>query len=547
MSPPRPIDLFRGERLGTVGAKVGNSDIDISNSTDDPVPQFGDLVTFDSDTAGDTTWLSGLYGRCFALGPPTASSTPAGPGLRVRTVQLLNVSTAPGGGLVPGDPVTLPDDSAGGDVGYFTVPYPSAVAYHQQRLVLASTLARPETVWLSRTGRFKNFTRSSPIQADDGFDFTLAGRRVNEITHLLGLERLILFGRQGVHNVVGDDAGIVRPTAVNPRRQSPLGSSDVTPLEVEDTAFYVQDKGTVIRDLNYSFQTDRYQGNDITTFATHLFDGFEVADWAYQQTPDSLVWVARNDGALLCLSYVREQNILAWTRHELGGGGLVRGLATIPEEGRDAVYMLVERNGAATIERMASREFGDVAVDAIFLDSHRTFQNASEVTVPHLADTEVAIFADGYVLANPLNPAYAKVVADSSGKITLGREYSTIHVGLPYLCDMETLDIDTLQSETFTDKAVNIQQVLLKVTKTRGLWAGESEPSGDDPTDGLYEFKLRSDERLGEPVRLSDGNIEVGIESGWDSNGRVFIRQVDPLPASVNAIVPSGFLPTGGG
>lgn len=35
------------------------------------------------------------------------------------------------------------------------------------------------------------------------------------------------------------------------------------------------------------------------------------------------------------------------------------------------------------------------------------------------------------------------------------------------------------------------------------------------------------------------------IKSEWNSNGRVFMRQVDPLPSSILAVVPTGLVPFG--
>jgi hypothetical protein len=64
-----------------------------------------------------------------------------------------------------------------------------------------------------------------------------------------------------------------------------------------------------------------------------------------------------------------------------------------------------------------------------------------------------------------------------------------------------------------------------------------------DPLSGLVEFKIRNDEGYDEPVALKTGDITVNIESEWNSNGRLFIRQVDPIPMTILSANPSGKFP----
>lgn len=160
----------------------------------------------------------------------------------------------------------------------------------------------------------------------------------------------------------------------------------------------------------------------------------------------------------------------------------------------------------------------------------------------HLEGLSVAVFADGHVVANPYNGGGLTV---TNGAVTLPKHYAVIHVGLPYLSDVETLDIDTPNGETLSDKKIDISRVTLKVENTRGLWAGPAAPSDDtdDATEGLTEFKLRNEEEYDDPVALVTGNVDVNIESHWNRHGRVFIRQIDPVPMAILSIAPSGMIP----
>ncbi len=139
----------------------------------------------------------------------------------------------------------------------------------------------------------------------------------------------------------------------------------------------------------------------------------------------------------------------------------------------------------------------------------------------HLEGRELAILADGSV-----QPC-ATVV---NGQITLPRASGRIVAGLPYVCDLETLNLEagppTLQGR---QKAVN--EVVLRVKDTRGLSAGPT-------ADRLVDIKERTGEQPGFPTALTTGDERVLVDPAWSAAGRVFVRQAHPLPASVLAVIP---------
>ena len=162
----------------------------------------------------------------------------------------------------------------------------------------------------------------------------------------------------------------------------------------------------------------------------------------------------------------------------------------------------------------------------------------------HLEGEDVSVFADGFVVASP-NNASIGVLTVANGTIILDRPYGLIHVGLPITADLETLDIDSTASEPLIDKHKNISRVYMTVEESRGVWAGGSPPSDDDtdPLEGLNELKIRDDETYDDPVTLATDVVSIDIQPEWNSNGRVFIRQVDPVPLSILSIAPSGKIP----
>ena len=503
---------------------------------------------------------------------------------------------------------------------------PSVVTYYQQRLVVGAYDSNPERVRTSQIGRFQNFNSGRPPKADDSITFTMAGARVGRIQHLVDLERLIILTDNAEWTVSGDEAGILLPDAINLRKQSERGAADLAPVKIGKTALYLEGGGSIIRDLGYDYQVDGYTGNDLTLFSPHYFENHKIVDWAYQRTPHSIVWAVRDDGVLLSLTYLKEQQITAWCEHEIEGkvesvavnnsGGLdVLYLSVLNPDGKRYLLLMEDRNPSVdgfldysgevpgeehectlmvsaggfkagepftltTAESVSTRLYRDgngfriVSPGGVSVDftiqartSRREFAVIPDKDVPQdmvvgthtgkvliksfggvdnfYAGKDLAIVGEGNVVANPLNSEYDIIQEDALGVVTLPRGYTSVKYGIPYLSDIETLDIEYPGDGTYAGKEINIQNVVLYVDRSRGMWVGGSEPSEDDPLDGLTEFRPGDDDDYDSPTELRTGKIDINIQSEWNSNGRIFIRQVDPLPMTVSAVAPSGLFPTG--
>lgn len=494
-----------------------------------------------------------------------------------------------------------------------TQGYPSAVAYYQQRIVFANTPAQPQTVWMSRTGAFPDFGTSNPTVDDDAITFTIASRQVNAVRHMLSLDKLVLLTSGSEWVVGGGDNDIVTPSAIATKIQGYRGSSTLPPIAIGNTALYLQDKGSTVRDLGYEFSSDSYTGNDLTVLSSHLVEGHQITDWTYQQTPNSVVWAVRDDGVLLGMTYMREQQVIGWHRHDTDGE--VESVCCISEGTEDALYLAIKRTiGGVTkryVERMNTRFFTDIK-DAFFVDSGLTYDGRNTNTAHHITLTtsgnwtfnggntftltshvahfEVADIGseihmpadDGRILrllitarstnkivtvtanrdvpeelqgTEVTNWAHARksfsgldhiegktvsILADghvapqqavTSGDITLGVAAAVVHVGLPYESDFETLDLNINAAETIRDKQKNVPAVSMLVRKSRGIFAGKD-------ADNLVEYKQRATENYDDPVSSLTGLAEIRIPSNWNKNGRVFVRQSDPLPLSILAVIP---------
>lgn len=549
--------------------------------------------------------------------------------------------------------------------------YPSCVGFYQQRAGYGNTNTNTELVELSQTSAFKNFTKANPIRDSDVVSFSAIGNQINSVNHLLDLGILALFNDTGEKVAQGDSAGVITPSQVNLKQVSYNGSAiNPAPIIIDNTALYVQKGGAIIRDFSADYAVDGYKGNDLTNFNDHLFRGRTVVDWAYQKLPDSIVWVVLDDGTLLSLTYIKEQQMLAWTRHDFSGG-FVENVNCIPNGTAYDVYIVVKRTIKSGtlyggikryIEKLTNREITlrkarsiKTYYDSTPLTENRYYPNVHEKifvdcsltvdgtnatvtdtilisttggtggytaddivranlpssvfttasvgneihirdssgdlytleiteyisalavyarpsrTLPanlqspnqtsdwsiavkavtglwHLEGLNVAVQGDGFVVANPNNSKF-DVITVTNGAIALPACYAVIHVGLPYVSDIETLSIDTATPGTSVDKKALIKTVTIQVENTRGVWAGSRNPEEDKTntaaslTYGLNEFKTKDFEDYDSDADLLKGKMDLIINSKWNSNGRVFLRQIDPLPMTILSICPEGILP----
>ena len=139
----------------------------------------------------------------------------------------------------------------------------------------------------------------------------------------------------------------------------------------------------------------------------------------------------------------------------------------------------------------------------------------------HLIGKTVNILADGAV--------HPTKVVDSNGSISLNRASSVTHVGLPYVCDLQTLPL-ALQTEAFGQGRVkNLNHAWLRVFESSGIFVGPT-------SDKLTEAKQRTTEPFGSPPSLKTEDIKIMLTPSWQDYGQIFVRQTDPLPLTVVGI-----------
>jgi hypothetical protein len=146
---------------------------------------------------------------------------------------------------------------------------------------------------------------------------------------------------------------------------------------------------------------------------------------------------------------------------------------------------------------------------------------------------------EGEIVVGNLNGNVIRAMTVTGGKITFpdSRAYSRAHIGMPYISEIETLDLEPPQG-TVQGVKKKISNITVKFENSRGLVAGVVRGRTTETPSGLVEMKQREFERLGEPTRLLTGTKKLILKPAWKASGKILLRQKDPMPMNILAIVP---------
>ena len=195
--------------------------------------------------------------------------------------------------------------------------YPKTVSFFEQRLVFGGSTSYPQTIWASESGFYEHFHAGDGSPADS-FIYTIAANKVNTIRWLAPARDLIV-GTAGGEFKVGRPTGEpLQPDNVQITQQTTYGGYSTQPIQIGNAVLFVQRKRKKIRELAYRFEDDAYLAPDMTLLAEHI-TGNGIVDVDYAQEPQSIYWAVREDGTLLGLTYQREEDVVAWHRHIIGG------------------------------------------------------------------------------------------------------------------------------------------------------------------------------------------------------------------------------------
>lgn len=413
--------------------------------------------------------------------------------------------------------------------------YPRAVAFYENRLIFAGTNGKPQTIWGSVSDVYEDFF--SGTEDDESFVYTINTNQVNTIQWLAPSKVLAIGTAGGEFIATGSTFNqAITPTNVRITRQTAFGSAHIQPVQIGADVLFCQRSLRGIREYRYNFEIEGYVATDLNVFADEILNG-DVVAMTSQQEPNRVIWFTMADGGIVTLSFDRQQSVVAWGRHSIGGNGIVESIEVIPHPDGDVdqVWMSVKRtidgNTVRYIERLDKISTGSIDVNSgVHSDSAVIYSGAATDTITgldHLEGETVQILCDGAVLKPD------QVV--SSGQITLPSECSNVVVGFNYESQLQTLRLDAGSEDgTSQGKTGRVHNLTVRVRNSgAGMFYGYD-------FDNMAEAPFRvTTDLMDNPVPLKTGDIgPLAMPRGYEKPLKLAIKHILPLPFTLVALYP---------
>ncbi|SOD41315.1 hypothetical protein [Nitrosovibrio sp. Nv4] len=429
-----------------------------------------------------------------------------------------------------------------------TTGYPSCVTFFEDRLFFGGSSSDPQRVDGSKSGDYENFAPTATdgvVAADNAVAATMNSDDVQVIRWMKGDEKALLVGTAEGEWIIrpSSQSEALSPTNITAKQSTAHGSTNTQAVRAGKAVLFIQKSGRKIRELAYVYEVDGFRAPDMTILSEHI-TRTGLKELAYQQDPQSIVWAARNDGVLAGMTYERDQKVLGWHKHELGGysdaghteTALVESVAVIPaaDGTRDELWMVVKRyiNGGVKryVEYMTKLwEQDDTQANAFYVDCGLTYNGSATTSISglhHLAGETIQCLVDG--------ATHPDVTVTANGGVTLARAGSVVQLGYNYNSDGQMLRLEAGAADgTAQGKTQRTHKVVIRVLDSLGLKVG---PSFDNLTRLVFRTSANN---AGQAVPLFTGDVgDFTWEGDYSNENYICWRWDQPLPGTVLAIMP---------
>lgn len=198
--------------------------------------------------------------------------------------------------------------------------YPAAVAFHENRLVFAGTLAEPDSIFMSEVGQYFNHNVGTALD-NEAIKLTAATGDVHEIRYLISSRDLQVFAGTGELYVPTYLNQAITPTNAQIREQTPYGSAFVNPSLIDGSTIFVQTGGKIVREYLFTDSEDAYASTAISTISSHLINTpkyMAVVHSGFNQ-PDSYAVISMEDGDAAVFTSNRAEKRASWIEFTTNG------------------------------------------------------------------------------------------------------------------------------------------------------------------------------------------------------------------------------------
>ena len=433
-------------------------------------------------------------------------------------------------------------------MGYWstTTGWPNALAFYQDRLWWGGSTSYPDLIVGSCVGQYENMTQSSSegvVLDTHAIVQRLNSRKLSRVKWMAESDKGLLLGTGSQEFVISAVEGsdkTITPGNAKARNASSRGSSDTEPVPIDNQVLFVKRSGRAVHEYAWQYESDGYKSPSMSMLASHLgVSPFEKM--AYTAEPYSIIWMLRQDGNVVAMTYNRDENVVGWHRHDFSDG-IVESLASIPasDQLQDALWLIIRRTINGVTKRYVEKltrfwDFDMVLTDAHYVDCGLKYVGAATDIIyglQHLEGRE-----DIYGLADgiPIGPMTVE-----KGSVTLPNEAEIVTVGIGFDAYGETSRLENgAEDGTAIGKVKRMTGISLLMWQSYGGSVGTRNGDTGEVDWTPIEYPGRADEV--ETIQLFDGIIgPVQPAPGYEKDGSVHFRRskAETTPFNIVALMP---------
>jgi len=392
--------------------------------------------------------------------------------------------------------------------------FPSAVAFHQNRLWYGGTIGQPDGLWASKTATYFNFDVGD-AEDDDAIDITTSIGEVNTIRHIISNKDLHVFTSTDEFIVPALQGQVTTPTNASIERQTSFGSSFLRPYIYDGATVFVDSSGAMVREFIFADAVKGYTGQPISTLSSHLINTpiqMSMLSGAIGRA-ENYLFIVDADGTLAVFNSNRVEQRAGWT--QFTSQGSFHSCCVIDTH----VYAVVKFDKGDGTNKYFLCEFSNT----FNTDLAKTYSGTNGVF------SVSSDFANGAVVDVVNGTFYLGSFTVSGGNVDVSSVDSSIssaEIGLKFDVTLKTNPIDAQVADgPLTGEPRTVQRVVLDLNNTLSVTVNNTNLIIRQVTDDMSQ-----------PRNAVTGKKEFRL-LGFGTDPQVTITQNAPLALQINSIV----------